>query len=348
MNQRKVSIKDIAQEAKVSSATVSRVFSGGAHVSEQTREQVMEIARRQGYEPKAYHKRLQARTLNPLVGIVVADLRNPFFLEMIEWIEAVLAREGIDTVICNSNESTQKEIRILSMLKSKVNGIIISPISENAEYNIEFLRELSASGMPVVLIDRDIKGSGFDGVFQDNYNLSVECVEALLRAGHTHIATIAGPISSKPGVERLNGYMDALSAHGIPARKEYIAYGDFKTESAYQLTSELLENCPEITALFCSNNMMAVGAIRAIYDKGMRIPQDIALIAPGSVHGIDMIYDVDITEVEQPIEQMGEEVAGMMIEKLLGGKKRGRAVRRITYEGRLVLRGSERYPENRR
>ena len=197
----------------------------------------MEIARRQGYEPKAYHKRLQARTLNPLVGIVVADLRNPFFLEMIEWIEAVLAREGIDTVICNSNESTQKEIRILSMLKSKVNGIIISPISENVEYNIEFLRELSASGMPVVLIDRDIKGSGFDGVFQDNYNLSVECVEALLRAGHTHIATIAGPISSKPGVERLNGYMDALSAHGIPARKEYIAYGDFKTESAYQLTS---------------------------------------------------------------------------------------------------------------
>lgn len=194
MNQRKVSIKDIAQEAKVSSATVSRVFSGGAHVSEQTREQVMEIARRQGYEPKAYHKRLQARTLNPLVGIVVADLRNPFFLEMIEWIEAVLAREGIDTVICNSNESTQKEIRILSMLKSKVNGIIISPISENVEYNIEFLRELSASGMPVVLIDRDIKGSGFDGVFQDNYNLSVECVEALLRAGHTHIATIAGPI----------------------------------------------------------------------------------------------------------------------------------------------------------
>ena len=173
-------------------------------------------------------------------------------------------------------------------------------------------------------------------------------MEALLRAGHTHIATIAGPISSKPGVERLNGYMDALSAHGIPARKEYIAYGDFKTESAYQLTSELLENCPEITALFCSNNMMAVGAIRAIYDKGMRIPQDIALIAPGSVHGIDMIYDVAITEVEQPIEQMGEEVAGMMIEKLLGGKKRGRAVRRITYEGRLVLRGSERYPENRR
>ena len=200
---------------------------------------------------------------------------------------------------------------------------------------------------PIVLIDRDLKGVGLDGVFQDNYNISVECVETLIRAGHSHIATIAGPISSKPGLERLNGYMDALHAHGIPTRQEYISYGDFKTESAYKLTNDLLQNYPEITALFCSNNLMATGALRAIYDRGMRVPQDIALIAPGTVPPIDMVHNVGISEVEQPIEQMGEEAASMIIEKLMGGKKRKRAVRRIIYEGRLILRGSERYLDAR-
>ena len=348
MNQRKFSIHDIAQEAKVSSATVSRVFAGSAHVSAKTQALVLQIAQAHGYEPKVYQKRQHTASSNRLVGIVVADLRNPFFLEMIDYMENALAKQGIDTVICNSNESTQKEIRILSMLKGKVDGIIISPISENAEYNVEFLRELNASGTPIVLIDRDLKGVGLDGVFQDNYNVSVECVEALIQAGHTNIATIAGPISSKPGIERLNGYMDALNAHDIPTKKEYIAYGDFKIDSAYHLTLELLEHHPEITALFCSNNMMAVGAIRAIYAKGMSIPQDIALIAPGSVHAIDMIHGVNISEIDQPIEQMGEEAAGMMIEKLSGSRKRFRAVRRITYEGRLILRGSEIYPSHQR
>lgn len=347
MNQKEFSIKDIAREAKVSSATVSRVFSGSSHVSAQTRELVMSIAQRMGYEPKVYQKHRHTKVLNPVVGIVVADLSNPFFLEMIEYIETTLGKEGIDTVICNSNESIQKEIRNLSMLKGKVNGIIISPISENAEYNVEFMRDLNASGTPIVLIDRDLKGVGLDGVFQDNYNISVECVEALIRAGHSHIATIAGPISSKPGLERLNGYMDALHAHSIPTRQEYISYGDFKTESAYKLTNNLLQNYPEITALFCSNNMMAAGALRAIYDRGMRVPQDIALIAPGSVPPIDMVHNIGITEVEQPIEQMGEEAACMIIEKLSGGRKRRRAVRRIIYEGRLILRGSERYPDRR-
>lgn len=348
MNQRKFSIRDIAQEAKVSSATVSRVFAGSAHVSAETQALVLKIAQEHGYEPKVYQKRQHHVSADRLVGIVAADLRNPFFLDTIGYMEAVLAEQGIDTVICNSNESTQKEIRILSMLKGKVDGIIISPISENAEYNVDFLRDLNATGTPIVLIDRDLKGVGLDGVFQDDYNVSLECVDALIQAGHKNIAIIAGPISSKPGLERLNGYMDSLKAHNIPTRKEYIAYGDFKADSAYHLTLELLEHHPEITAIFCCNNMMAIGAIRAIYGKGMCIPQDIALIAPGSVDALDLVHSLNISEINQPIEQMAEEAAGMMIEKLSGNHKRTRAVRRITYEGRLILRGSEAYPSHRK
>ena len=108
MNQRKFSIRDIAQEAKVSSATVSRVFAGSAHVSAETQALVLKIAQEHGYEPKVYQKRQHHVSADRLVGIVAADLRNPFFLDMIGYMEAVLAEQGIDTVICNSNESTQK------------------------------------------------------------------------------------------------------------------------------------------------------------------------------------------------------------------------------------------------
>ncbi len=348
MSKNEFSIKDIAKEAKVSPATVSRVFAGNAYVSTQTREKILQIAQEHNYEPRAYQKHHHRQKANATVGIVVADLHNPFFLDMIDCMENTLAKQGIECVICNSNESPQKEIRILDMLKSQVDGIIISPISENAEYNVEYLRSLSASGTPIILIDRDLNGIGLDGVFQDNYHVSVECVEALIRAGHKHIATIAGPISSKPGIERLNGYMDTLAAHGIPARKEYITYGNFKMESGYSLTLDLLEHHPEVTATFCCNNLMAVGAIRAIYARGLSIPDDMALISSDSVRAMDMVHETAISSIDQPVEQMGEEAANMMIDKLSAGKKRAKAVRRVTYEGRLHLRGSEVYPGRRK
>ena len=342
------SIKDIAKEANVSSATVSRVFAGNSYVSAQTRELVLQIAQAHGYEPRTYQKRHHDQKNGQTVGIVVADLHNPFFLNMISCIENALSSKGIECVICNSNESSQKEIRILNMLKKQVDGIIISPISENAEYNIEFMKELNAAGTPIVLIDRDLKGVGLDGVFQDNYNISVECVEALIRAGHKNIATIAGPISSKPGIERLNGYMDALSTHGIPVKKEYIAYGDFKAESGYSLASEMIDHHPEVTAIYCCNNLMTFGAIQAIYAKGLLIPDDIAIISSDSVHTIDIAHGVAISSISQPVEQMGEEAATMIIEKLSVRRKQAKAIRRITYEGHLKLCGSELYPKNRK
>ncbi len=348
MTKNEFSIKDIAKEANVSPATVSRVFAGNSYVSAKTRELILQIAQAHNYEPRAYQKHHYHQKSNLIVGVVVADLHNPFFLDMIDCIENTLNKQGAECIICNSNESPQKEIRILDMLKSQADGIIISPVSENAEYNVEYMRNLNASGIPIILIDRDLNSIGLDGVFQDNYNVSVECVETLIRVGHKNIATIAGPISSKPGIERLNGYMDTLAAHGISVKKEYITYGNFKAESGYRLALDLIEHRPEITAIFCCNNLMAVGAIRAIYSKGLCVPDDIAFISSDSLHTMDTMYNTSISSVEQPVEQMGEEAANMMIAKLSSRKKRAKAIRRVTYEGCLNLRGSEAYPKNRK
>lgn len=344
MKEKQCSIRDIAQAANVSPATVSRVFAESGYVSRETKEQVLAVARERGYTPKHYQRRTAQNRGELLVGIVVADLHNPFFQKMIDAAEQVFSKHGVNVVICNSDESAQKEIRNLNMLRNRVDGIIISPVSETAEYNRDFLHNLNSSGTPVVLFDRDLKGAGVDGVFQDNYAAAIECVETFIRLGHKHIATISGPISSKPGLDRLNGYMDALRTNGLPIRQEYIGYGDFKAESGYHLAQHLLSTQPNITALYCANNLMSIGALQAIADCGRRVPDDLAFICNGTLAIYDSFHGSSLTEYVEPIELMGEEAAMMMLEKLSGGKKRSRAARRISYEGYLKLRGSEVYP----
>lgn len=342
------SIKELAAAANVSTATVSRALHNTGYVNEETKQQIISLARGAGFEPKRY--RHKARSGNELVGIVVADLRNIFFQEIITSIVDRLYRHNIDTVICNSDESPQREIRCLNMLKQRnVNGIIISPISETVEYNARYLKDLNETVTSVVLVDRDLKGYGIDGVFQDNYDVSTKTVEVLLEAGHTDIAIITGPISSKPGLDRLNAYIDTLTGHDIKICRDYILYGDFKMDSGYQLTKDILKQQPQVTAIFCTNNMMAVGAIRAIHDSGLSIPDDIALVSFGSLAQFDLFHDSRITEIKQPTFAMGDECASIMLEKLHRSRKhRPQNAKRTVFDSELLIRGSEIFPIHRK
>lgn len=342
------SIKELAAAANVSTATVSRALHNTGYVNEETKQQIISLARGAGFEPKRY--RHKARSGNELVGIVVADLRNIFFQEIITSIVDRLYRHNIDTVICNSDESPQREIRCLNMLKQRnVNGIIISPISETVEYNARYLKDLNEAVTSVVLVDRDLKGYGIDGVFQDNYDVSTKTVEVLLEAGHTDIAIITGPISSKPGLDRLNAYIDTLTGHDIKICRDYILYGDFKMDSGYQLTKDILKQQPQVTAIFCTNNMMAVGAIRAIHDSGLSIPDDIALVSFGSLAQFDLFHDSRITEIKQPTFAMGDECASIMLEKLHRSRKhRPQNAKRTVFDSELLIRGSEIFPIHRK
>lgn len=340
-------IRELAEAANVSTATVSRALRNNGYVNEETKQRILDLAQSAGFEPKRY--RHKVRSGNELVGIVVADLHNVFFQEIITSITDRLYRHNVDTFICNSDESPQREIRCLSMLQQRnVNGIIISPISETVEYNASYLKKLNEAGTSVVLIDRDLKGYGIDGVFQDNYDVSTKAVEALIAAGHTDIAIIAGPISSKPGLDRLNAYIDTLKAHDIEIRREYILYGDFKTDSGYQLTRDILKQ-RQVTAIFCTNNLMAIGTIRAIRDSGLSIPEDIAVISFGSLAPFALFHAPSITEIQQPTFAMGDECASIMLEKLHRNRKhRPQNAKRTVFDSELLLRGSEIYPTRRR
>ena len=195
----KVSIQTIAELAGVSTATVSRVFHGDSYVKEETRRLIERIAEENGYKPRGYNKRQTARSDDMLIGVAVADITNPFFTTIIRHIIDFFEQHDIECILCDLNENPNREIRYLSMLKQKnISGIIISPTSESAEYNAAFLKELYASGLPIILLDRDIKGIGLNGVFQNNQDGAYVAVDTLIREGHQKIAFIAGPMVFLP------------------------------------------------------------------------------------------------------------------------------------------------------
>lgn len=339
----KVSIQTIAELAGVSTATVSRVFHGDSYVKEETRRLIERIAEENGYKPRGYNKRQTARSDDMLIGVAVADITNPFFTTIIRHIIDFFEQHDIECILCDLNENPNREIRYLSMLKQKnISGIIISPTSESAEYNAAFLKELYASGLPIILLDRDIKGIGLNGVFQNNQDGAYVAVDTLIREGHQKIAFIAGPLTSKPGLDRMMGYMDALKTHRIEVNHEYVLYGDFRQESGYRLTKQLLSDHPEVTAILPSNNMMACGALKAIYEKGLRTPEDISFISYGKPEFSPDMNNAGISYLKEPMEQMAEESAQMMLELLNRGKKtRQQSPKRVSFDTIPMLKGSE-------
>jgi len=342
-------IHDIAERANVSIATVSRVFNNSGYVTQSKRMAVLKAAEELGYTPPEKSKRTYEKMANDIVGVVVSDINNPFFSEAIKGMMEVFRKHDINMLICDTDESPEQEIKALQTLRrEKVGGIIITPVSGSVEYNAEYLKELNGLGIPIVLLDRDIKLSGFDGVFLDSFKGAFDAVNTLIANGHTEIAIIAGLITSKPGIDRLEGYLEALRLNNLPIREEYILYGDFRKESAYELTYKLLENRKEVTAIFSSNNMMSVGCIEAITNLGLKIPDDIAFVS------FDDFYlfgsgGFNISAISRPTMQMGVEAAKVLTSHLKKGKRyKDEMSKRIILSPHLVLRGSEQFPKNRR
>jgi LacI family transcriptional regulator len=225
-----------------------------------------------------------------------------------------------------------------------VNGVIAVPVSDAEAYNSDYLIDMNNSGVPVVLLDRDIKGANIDGVFMDNFNSGYLSAEAFIRNGHKNIAIICGPVTSTSGCARLNGYLAALKEYNLPVREEYIVYGDFKFDLAYQLTKRLLADYREITAIFAANSRMSRGCLLALAESGISVPDDMAFIACGRLDGN---FD-QISSVIYPTVSIGEECANILLEKIRAGRKQKNGPKkRTTFDMELVLRGSEAFPTNR-
>ena len=340
----RITVSEIAKRAGVSSATVSRALNDRGYVSEDNKKLILKVAEELDYSPKQYNKRKAKGSQNNIIGLVVPDIQNPYYTDLIRHIEKLTFELGYDMLLCDTNEDPNQEIRYLSaLLCSQLDGLIIAPVSDAVEYNAEYLREVNKSGTPVVLLGRDIKFGGMDGVFLNNYDCAYQATQAFIDCGHRQIAILCGPTTTRTGLERLNGYFAALRDNSIPIREEYVLYGNFKMQSAYELTQKLMATKRDVTAIFTANNTMAEGCVKALSEIKAKFPDDMAIISFGNLRTLG-VYGVDISYISLPSHLLALECVKILTDKINVGKKHIKMPpRRVSFFAELVLCGSEKY-----
>lgn len=273
---------------------------------------------------------------------MVPDINNPFFGEITKGVNQIAQHHAYTVFVCDTDEKVKNETRVLeTILKKKIRGVIIAPVSERARKNAGLLKSIQEAGTPVVLIDRDVKEANFDGVFIDNYKGSFDGVEALIKAGHREIGIIAGPVTSKPGRDRLRGYLEALRLYGIQVKEDLVLYGDFKWESGCQLTHMMMEKKSRPSAIFVSNNLMGIGCIKALTEMGLSVPGDVSLLVFDDTVALNA-YSQNISVINRSATQMGIEAARILFEKIRHSEEREEQIpKRVILLPKLELRGSE-------
>jgi LacI family transcriptional regulator len=268
------------------------------------------------------------------VGVVVSDITNPFFTNIVRAIEDEVLKQGYNIILCDTDEKPEREQVYLRLLMGRrVDGLIVAPSSGNAD----LLQLAIESGYPTVLLDRSIPGLDADVVLSDNEGGAFDAVSYLVGIGHRRIGIIAGRLEVSTGADRMAGYVRAIKAHGIPVDESLIEVAQFKREIAYEKTREMLARPEPPTALFVCNNAMTAGAMAAVKAAGKKVPKDISVV------GFDdsewaALMDPPLTVVAQPIVELGTRAAQLLMRRISGG--RVKTPRAIVLKPELIVRGS--------
>lgn len=331
--QRPASLVEVARRAKVSISTVSRTINQTGKISAATQDRVRRVMHDLGYKPNRVARRLRAGGKCHLLGLIIPNIQNPFFADLARGVEDIAYRNSFAVLLCNYDEDSDKERFYLDVMQQEsVDGVILPPVHEHDPAVLRF----AESGIPVVCVDRALADFALDKVEIDNRRGAFEAMTHLLARGHRRIGVIAGPADSSTGRERLAGCHDALTRAGLTLSSELVRYGDYKQESGLRLTNELLTLPEPPTALFVANNLMTVGALEAVFARGLRIPQQIALVGFDDLP-LAAVFNPPLTVVRQPAYEVGRSAAELLFRRL---EEPGRPATSIKLAPELVLRGS--------
>lgn len=334
-----MNIRDIAKKAGISSATVSRVINDSGYVKDETKQKVLAAIEEADFVPNAIARSLSIRDSSS-IGVIVPDIANEFFSGVISGMGEMAANHQYNIVLFDTGEMQEKEHQYLQVAESqRLSGLLITPISELDIATRDKLIQFENKGIPVVLVDRNIKNSNLDGVFIENDAAAYKGVEALIHSGHRKIAVITGPSTSMPGKDRLKGYKTALRDYGIALKEEYIVSGDFKIIKAYERTKELLELPDPPTAIFASNNQTSLGVLKYLTEQKLEIGRDISMVGFDQIESLKII-DYRLSTIERDAKKQGYEAMAMLMDKL-SHKKSKSSGRKIFVPYQVVLRGSE-------
>jgi LacI family transcriptional regulator len=313
-------IKQVAERAGVSTATVSRALNGMT-VRDDLRARVDAAVRELGYRPNRQARALR-RNSATVWGLVVPDIRNPFFTAMARAVEDVASRRQYSVVLCNSDESLAKEQQYLDILvDERVAGILLCAASE-AETSID---AALAAGIPVVAVDRRLRSVEADTVLVDNQRGARLAVEHLIANGARRPAILVGDLRVTTARERLAGYRTALEEAGLPVDEELVLRGDLKGGNAREVTRALLDRPDPPDALFVTNNLLTEGALEAVADAGVEVPGRLKLASFDDIP-LARLLRPSLTAVVQPTYDLGRTAAELMAQRIAGEAGRAREV----------------------
>ncbi|SDC35012.1 transcriptional regulator, LacI family [Melghirimyces thermohalophilus] len=333
-----ITIYDVAREAGVSMATVSRVVNGNPNVKPVTRKKVLDTIRRMGYRPNAVARGLASKKTTT-VGVVIPDISNAFFAELTRGIEDIATMYHYNIILCNSDLKKEKELQLTeALLEKQVDGLLFL----GGEVTEEHREVFSGSHVPIVLAATQDQREERPSVITDQVGSAQEATEVLIREGHERIGFLGGPLTDPIiGYPRYQGYRQALEEAGRALDESQIRLGNYRYDSGYELAMELLKGDAAPTALFGVNDEMAVGAIHAVQDLGKRVPEDVSVIGFDNVPLATQVRPL-LSTVAVPMYDIGA-VAMRLLTKYMNDETVEQ--NQVVLQNQLQLRDSTRLQE---
>lgn len=301
-------IKKVAEEAKVSVATVSRVLNSTGYVNEETRKKVLKVIKELDYKPNSVARSLFKKQ-SMTIALIVPNITNPFFPEVARAIEDVLSSKDYTLILCNSDDNSEKEKKYFEVMKQKyVDGVIVVTSTLTPQY-------IEEKGIPIVAVDRFIDPA-IPCVSVNNIEGAKRAVQYLKSTGCKKIAHIRGPKNITSAEDRYLGYLNEVESESW-FETDYVRCGNFNIEQTTEVTKKLLEENPDIDGIFAGNDLMAVGVIKAAMQLGKRIPEDLSVIGFDGI-SLCKMTNPEITTIAQPIYEIGSVAAQTLLDLIEG------------------------------
>jgi LacI family transcriptional regulator len=307
-----ITIKDIASALNISPSTVSRALKDHPDISQETKDKVVQYAQDMGYQPNSIALSLKSRRSN-VIGLIIPEIVHHFFSSVISGIDEVASTAGYNVIISQSNESHEREIHnTRTLLGSRVDGMLISRTKETTDY--AHFKHINNAGVPMVFFDRTCQGINADNVIIDDKRAAYDATKYLINTGCKDILHLKGPDSLTISHQRLSGYRHALNDNGIAFKEERVIEAD-NFEKGVQALQDLINtnNLPQ--AIFAVNDLTALGAISALKEAGIKVPEQISVV--GFTNGmIGRLSEPPLTTIEQNGYLMGKKAAELLLERI--------------------------------
>ena len=326
-------IRDVADAAGVSTASVSR-FLAGQKV--RTAEQIRTAIAALDYTPSTVARSLKTGR-HGAIGVIVPDITNPFFAGLVRGIEDQARLNGHDVILGNSDESPAQEQTLVLALLKRVDGLIVAPIIEEDQS----ILGLSKTAVPVVLVDRAVNSTTYDSVLVDNIGGIQMAIVHLVELGHRDIAFISGPLTSTPGRARHTGYLLATAAHNLDYRPEFVIEGDFREEGGHAAMNQLWSLPERPTAVVVANNLMTIGALKALNELQVAVPSTVSIVGFDDLSFAELLQP-PLTVIAREDYDQGSRAAKLLFDRISGVRTRGGEV--TTLPVQLIVRSSAAKP----